>query len=209
MSILLSKLEPERQLALVNSALKEFSVKGYDGASTNVIAKEANISKALMFHYITNKEVFFLYLYDYCLNLIQSDYLQLMDNGERDIFKRLEQSYLLQIELLQRHPWLFDFNQLSAPTKSTVINQKLAERANEKEPFCFERLFADIDESLFREELTIQRCKELIFWGNVGFTNDILGDIRKTPSRNVDYEAIINKLTGYFSELRLIFYREE
>lgn len=86
----LSKLAPERRLRLLNAALKEFAVKGFDGASTNVIAKEANLSKALMFHYITSKEELFLYLYDYCAKLIQEEYLQQLDEQESDLFKRLE-----------------------------------------------------------------------------------------------------------------------
>ncbi|MBC1645335.1 TetR/AcrR family transcriptional regulator, partial [Listeria welshimeri] len=50
----ISKLDKKRKIAILNSALKEFTIKGYDEASTNVIAKEADISKALMFHYIGN-----------------------------------------------------------------------------------------------------------------------------------------------------------
>ena len=56
-------LEPERRNAILNAALKEFAGKGFDDASTNVIAKEASISKPLMFHYVNNKKDFFLFLY--------------------------------------------------------------------------------------------------------------------------------------------------
>ena len=50
MSAKLLNLEPGRRDAILNAALKEFILEGYDKASTNVIAKEAGISKALMFH---------------------------------------------------------------------------------------------------------------------------------------------------------------
>ena len=55
----LLELEPTRRNAILNAALKEFASKGYDEASTNVIAKEAGISKGLMFHYVGSKEIFF------------------------------------------------------------------------------------------------------------------------------------------------------
>ncbi|MBC1744267.1 helix-turn-helix transcriptional regulator [Listeria welshimeri] len=53
------KLNEERKIVLLNSALMEFVSKGYDEASTNTIAKNAGISKSLMFHYVTNKNSFF------------------------------------------------------------------------------------------------------------------------------------------------------
>ena len=68
-------LKPERRNAILNAALKEFARKGYDEASTNVIAKEAGISKPLMFHYVNNKKDFFLSLYDYCLEALKGNIL--------------------------------------------------------------------------------------------------------------------------------------
>ena len=37
------KLKPEKQERILNAAIKEFSQKGYENASTNEIVKEANI----------------------------------------------------------------------------------------------------------------------------------------------------------------------
>ena len=60
MPIKLLDLEPQRRDAILNAALKEFAVQGYDNASTNVIAKNAGISKALMFHYVAISRSYFL-----------------------------------------------------------------------------------------------------------------------------------------------------
>lgn len=60
MATKLLNLETERRDSILNAALKEFVLQGYDNASTNVIAKEAAISKALMFHYVSSKQEFFL-----------------------------------------------------------------------------------------------------------------------------------------------------
>src|SRR5690625_162215 len=90
MQLKISKLEPKRKDAILNAALKEFSTNGFDNASTNVIAKEAGISKGLMFHYITSKEKLFLFLYDYCVDRINKEYIDLMNFNEKDIFERLK-----------------------------------------------------------------------------------------------------------------------
>jgi AcrR family transcriptional regulator len=75
----LMNLEPERRNAIINAGLKEFAAKGFDEASTNVIAKESGISKGLMFHYVNNKKDLFLFLYDYCTEMINKEYIYLIN----------------------------------------------------------------------------------------------------------------------------------
>lgn len=72
-------LEPQRRDAILNAALKEFALRGFDNASTNVIAKEAGISKALMFHYVNNKQELFLFVYDYFTKLLDKEYFTKMN----------------------------------------------------------------------------------------------------------------------------------
>ncbi|WP_236674755.1 TetR/AcrR family transcriptional regulator [Enterococcus sp. BWR-S5] len=204
--MMIEKLEKERRLLLINAALEEFSVKGYDKASTNSIAKEAGLSKALMFHYVKNKEALFLYLVDYCTERINKDYTQKMNNNEKDIFERLKQSYLLQIELRKTYPWIFEFNELAAVTKSEPINEKLREKTAQGNG-CFEELFESIDETKFCQELSVERCKELIFWSNIGFTEQQLLKIKGTERGTIDYDGIIQEIDQYFTDLKTIFYK--
>lgn len=205
--MLIGNLEDNRRDAILNAALKEFATKGFDKASTNVIAKESGISKGLMFHYVNSKKDLFLFLYDYCTDMINKEYFELMNFNEQDIFERLRQSYLLQIELLQKHPWIFEFNKVITITKSEEINKELEERTKGKQSLCYETMFNLIDESKFREGLDVERCKQLIFWANIGFTNQILEDIRNSEKNELDYDMIIAQLDVFFNELRKIFYQ--
>jgi len=200
-------LEEKRRDALLNAALKEFAAKGFDEASTNVIAKESGISKGLMFHYVNSKKDLFLFLFDYCTDRINKDYFELMNFNERDIFERLRQSYLLQLELMQKHPWIFEFNKVNTTTKSEEIKNELEERVKGKQPLCYETMFDLIDESRFKENLDFERCKQLIFWANVGFTNQILEEIRNSENNKLNYDEITAEIDGYFNELRKIFYK--
>lgn len=203
----ISNLESKRRNVILNAALKEFATKGFDEASTNVIAKESGVSKGLMFHYVNSKKDLFLFLYDYCTDMINKEYLDLMDFNEKDIFERLRQSYLLQIELLQKHPWIFEFIKMIATTQSDEINKELEKRVNEKQSLCHETMFDNVDESEFREGLDVERCKQLIFWSNIGFTNQILEDIRNSEITQLDYDHILTELDSYLNELRKIFYK--
>lgn len=206
MTTKLMSLEPAKRNAILNAALKEFATKGFDKASTNIIAKEAEISKPLMFHYVGSKQELFLCVYDYFSDLLDKKYYSKIDSTEKDIFSRLRQSYLLQIELIKLHPWVFEFNELSIPTKSDAINEELEKRASKKQLLCSNELLDMVDESKFRKGLDIEKCKQFILWANIGFTNQILSDIRSATIDTVNYEAIIKKFDEHFDELRKVFY---
>jgi len=197
-------LHPQRRDAILNAALKEFSTQGYDNASTNIIAKEAGISKALMFHYVSSKQELFLVVYDYFSDLMKKEYFELMNYDEKDIFYRLRQSYLLQIKLFEKYPWISEFNKLSRTTNSHQVNEELQNRIQHSS--CYPKLFDEIDETKFRKGLDIEKCKEFIFWANIGFTNQLLDEIRSAETNAVNFEMIIKKLDGYFDELRKVFY---
>lgn len=199
-------LEPPRRNAILNAALKEFALRGFDNASTNVIAKEAGISKALMFHYISSKQELFLFVYDYFAELLDKEYYTKMVFSEKDIFARLRQSYLLQIDLIKQYPWILEFNKLTAVTSSDEINKALEKRTGIKQSACDHQIFDRIDVSKFRAGLNIDKCKKLIFWSTIGFTNQLLDEIRSSQTTNLDYIHIITTLDEYFDELRKIFY---
>lgn len=199
-------LNTERRDAILNSALKEFTLRGFDDASTNVIAKEAGISKALMFHYVSNKQELFLVVYDFFSNLMKKDYFELINYDEKDIFNRLRQSYILQIKLMEKYPWILEYSKLSSKTRSSEINREIEKRRQEEYANCYPKLFDDIDISQFRKELDIEKCKQIIFWSNIGFTNQLLDEIRNTQNSSLNSRLIINKLDNYFDEFKKIFY---
>ncbi len=120
----LLNLESKRREEIINAALKEFAAKGFDDASTNVIAKEAGISKSLMFHYVNNKKDFFLFLYDYCLEIIKKEYFDLIDLDEKDIFERLSNTYMLKVKVLKKYPWIFDFTKVVVFTDSEDVKKR-------------------------------------------------------------------------------------
>lgn len=199
-------LNAERRDAILNSALKEFTSRGFDDASTNVIANEAGISKALMFHYVRNKQELFLVVYDFFSNLIKKDYFELMNYDEKDIFNRLRQSYVLQINLMEKYPWILEYSKLSSVTHSSEINKEIKKRKQEEYANCYPKLFDDIDISQFRKEIDIEKCKQIIFWSNIGFTNQLLDEIRNTQNSSLNSKLIIDELDNYFEELKKLFY---
>lgn len=205
MSVKLLALEAGRRDKILNAALKEFASRGYDKASTNVIAKEAGLSKPLLFHYVGNKQELFLAVFDYFSDLMTKEYFERMNYEERDIFKRLQQSYLLQINLVQRYPSILEFKKLE---QSPIIDKKRKKIPTD----CDQKIFAGIDITKFRKGLDIEKSKELILWANLGFTDKILNEILSSKkidrSESFDAENILKQLDDYFAELKKLFYKD-
>ena len=200
-------LEPERQSIILNAALKEFARKGFDDASTNVIAKESGISKPLMFHYVNNKKDFFLFLYDYCLDILGREYFDRIDLHEKDIFERLRQTCLLKIQVLQKYPWIFDFVKVAVFTESEAVKDELEKKRKMVESRSFERFYGDIDTSCFRSELNVDKAKHLIFWAVGGYADQILNQFKSLDAPEFDYEKILAEFDGYLNELRKAYYK--
>ena len=198
------ELDSQRRDAILNAALKEFSLQGYDNASTNVIAKEAGISKALMFHYVGSKQELFLVVYDFFSDLMKKEYFDLMNYDEKDIFDRLRHSYALQIVLLKKYPWITEIGNLSRITNSEEINRELKKRV--EHTCCYPKLFDGVDTTKFRKGLDIEICKQFILWVNIGFTNQLLDEIRTDETKTIDADILLQKLDGYLDELKKVFY---
>ena len=207
MSTKLLDLEPQRRDALLNAALKEFAQRGFDHASTNAIAKEAGISKALMFHYASSKQCLFLTTFDYFADLLNMKYSNQLDLVAEDIFESLRQSYLLQLELTKQYPWIFEFNKLSATTNSKEVNKELEKRAKKKQPSYSDPIFKMIDKSRLRAGLDIEKCKHIILWANVGFTNQILNEIRNSEYSSLNYDLIVERIDNFIDSQKSIFYK--
>lgn len=199
-------LESERRNAILNSALREFAKKGFSDASTNVIARESGISKPLMFHYVNNKKDFFLFLYDYCLDILQKEYFDKVNLEERDLFERLRQTSLLKIKVMQKYPWIFDFVKVSVRDESEVMAE-LLKRRKKVEDNSLERFYNDIDISRFRNNLDIEKAKQLIFWAVGGYAEQVLNRVKDLNLESINLKDIQNEFDEYLNELRKAYYK--
>ena len=94
---------------IINGAMKCFSIHGYDKASMADIAKEAGVSKALLFHYFETKKKLFLYLWDLTAektreSLVASDVV-----GDKDFFSVMEKGLKAKMDLARSWPWMAIF----------------------------------------------------------------------------------------------------
>ncbi|KAF0194058.1 MAG: transcriptional regulator [Bacillota bacterium] len=203
----LQHLDNMRRNAIINAGLWEFASRQYDDASTNTIAREAGLSKPLLFHYINSKKDFFIYLLDYSLELLQSQYFDLIDYREHDLLERLQQTSLLKLRVMQQYPLIFDFIKVALLTDSQTVATEINERKQQVKEQNMQGFYSDIDESKFAVGLNAQKCKQLITWAIAGFSSQILEQVRSSSFGDVDFKRISDEFDSYLAELRKAFYR--
>lgn len=203
----LENLDTERKDAIINSALAEFAAKGYEEASTIIIAKNAGISKGLMFHYVSSKKDLFLYLYDYSLNIILTDFFGSINMNERDMLERCRQIAFVKIELLHKHPQLFDFIKVAIYTDCENVKVELDKKGKYTRIVAFEKLFKNVDDSKFKDDIDIEKVKELIVWSLNGIADKLQSKIKGLSWDEMDFDRLIAECDSYFKVLRQVFYK--
>ena len=94
---------------IINSAFKVFSMNVFEKASTELIVKDAEISRGLLYHYFTSKQELFEYIQYFAYHIISESMAKEIDWESDDIFDRLSKSMKVKLELINMYPHVFDF----------------------------------------------------------------------------------------------------
>jgi len=169
-------LEPKRREAIINAALREFAGRGYDHASTNVMAREAGLSKPLFFHYVKSKKDLFLYLCDYSLDVVKTMTEELLKpvKAERDIFKRLRLMIEARVRVFRKIPDLYRFFVAAFFTDAEAVRNEMRSRQAKYHAMGINQVFTgEIDASRFKEGIDIEKALKIIGWTSEGFACEI------------------------------------
>jgi TetR/AcrR family transcriptional regulator len=196
-------LSTEKQERILNAALKEFAQKGYKNASTNEIVKGAKISKGLLFHYFSNKKSLFMFLLDHAGNIFLDEFYSRLNYDETDIVSRWRQIVLLKIDLIQKHPDLYEFLITSSTDDSLEIKLEVESRSKGILEDGYKRLLENIDTSGYKEGLDIKRVSDIIIWIVQGFGNSELEKMKHIPEYKTHYD--LNVIMAEFDEYMELF----
>lgn len=200
-------LDEEKRQRILNAAMKEFAVKGYDHASTNKIVEGAEIAKGLLFHYFKSKKQLFLYLYDYGIELVVNEIAPKVDMNEKDFFNRLMKAQMAKLELIRKYPDIMDFLKAAYLEESVEVRLELSGRNQDIMLSNFRKAFEDIDTSVFRADLDIGLVINTVAWAYEGFANTYMVRIKNASVDSLDYDAMIAEAKAYSEFLKKCFYK--
>ena len=144
----------ERKQQILEAALEVFAMNGYHKASISHIAKEANISKGLLYNYFDNKEKLLLDVMKDGINYLLRGYGQQSNSPAKDQLKKMIIDSFDFMDEDQRH-WRLYFSTMIQTEVQQLVMEKLMEslmpvfenlasifgQLGFKEPFMEARIF--------------------------------------------------------------------
>lgn len=197
------ELNSEKKLKIINSGLSIFSCRGYKKTSINDIAICAGVSKALIFHYFKNKKSLFLFLLKYCIELTSSEIKTKLSKSETDFFKAINLTQRIKINMLKKHPEIFNFLAMAYVEKSEEVKPEINLIFQEEIELGFNFVFKYVDFSKFKQNCSPDMASKIVMWCAEGFINCL------PKIQEIDVEAVCNEFEKYLVLLRNSFYKEE
>lgn len=96
----------DKKHRIIDAAIKLISKKGYHGATTSLIAKEAGVSQGLIFHYFGNKEGLFFSLLKEKSEMFKEEFEKSVGD-ERNALKKIEIAMLTHARLIPKEEKFF------------------------------------------------------------------------------------------------------
>lgn len=164
-------LPGEKRNIIIDSALTAFSQNGYKKASAGDIASAAGISKAMIFYYFGSKADMYLYLVEYCLNIVIGEIENQDDASVTDFFDRIKLISDIKMSAMKKHPRMPSF--LSSvyfetdPEVESCIKNLLAGTEGTRERLTVGR--ADI--SKFKEGIDPKLVVKFLTWASEGYAS--------------------------------------
>lgn len=200
-------LEYLKQQRIINAALKEFAEKGYEQASTNQIVKNAGIGKGMLFYYFKNKRELYLYLIDYCLDITLNEYLHLIDTNEMDFIDRMRQASQIKVRSFTEKPNVFYFMGSLLLTNELELPVELETRMEELQRLGYSKLYDNIDTSLFRDDVDVNKVYKLIRWSIEGYQNELTNRLKSEKLTSIDLDPLWDEFYEYLDILKKSFYK--
>lgn len=155
-------LSDEKRNKIIEASLEEFSKKGYERASTNVIVKNAGISKGLLFHYFKTKKNLFIYLFDRIVEEFVATFYDFIDDSSSDIFDRLMSWTIVKFRLYYQKPLEYRFLTVSIYDSPEEIKEDILKRYERISSEVMKRFMENLDLSRYRKDVDINRSLSFI-----------------------------------------------
>lgn len=204
------QLEKTKQQQIINAALQEFTVNGFEKASTNKIVKAAEIGKGTLFYYFNNKKDLYVFLVEYCLDIIQKDFFNQIDMTEKDFIERWKMVSFIKLDYLRKYPNAMNFLTRAALQEEEQLSDDLKRQIDELQADGREMLYRDIDDSLFRKDVDPKRAMKLIQWVFAGYEEELRHQFKLLDmTEAIDYQPYFNDFFAYLDVLKKVFYTRE
>lgn len=142
-----------KRTRILDAAEIEFGTKGYEAASTNIIHKEAEVSKGTIFRYFNSKAELYYQLFIERLDKVVAAINNIEFKSE-DIYEKIIEITAWKIAYFTQHPYLSQIfiEAFSNPPKE--IANKISKEYKRVMKLSLDNFFSQIDMNDFSNEYT-------------------------------------------------------
>lgn len=211
MSEIFENLPFEKRQKIIDACIEEFSLNGYEKASTNSIVKKAEISKGTLFNYFGNKRDLFLYIFEYCVENLTSKFFKVKDAQPADIFDRLMWYSMLKMKIYFEKPLMSRLVVTAVTNMPRELKGVLSERIDELYAQYIPMFLDDIDTSKFRDGIDSKKAVELVSIFLDGFSNKLIKEYKDHPADEIisQMDNLIKECNEYLDMLKHGIYKEQ
>jgi len=139
---------------ILDSALTEFSSQGYGASSVNTICSAQGVSKGIIYHYFSTKDVLFLACVEECFTLL-TDYLkEKIEMAGGDIENRLGEYFEVRNAFFAEHPVYQRIFCEAVVTPPAHLKEEILERRKNFDSLNIEILEGLLNGVLLRQRIT-------------------------------------------------------
>lgn len=188
-----------KQDAIINAALKSFALNGYKKTSTDVIVREAGISKGLLFHYFISKQGLYAFIFDYSVKYMTLELTQSVKQGEADFFEIQLMIEQAKTRVMKNYPYMQQFLsgvrfESNSEALAAIGDQKHAMEA------IYNGIYKQADNTKFKDFVEVGRVIRMINWMSEGFIRD------KFNEGEANLDAMITEFGKYLEMLKKHLY---
>lgn len=202
-------LEPEKRERILDAAYDEFAKEGYKEASTNRITKEAGISKGVLFYYFGSKQALYQYLADLSMRAVYEGYLCHIGEDSGDFIRRYAHMGEMKRRAIRELPHAFAFfSSLYLRAAPEALTPQMNARLGRVREDGLNRLYENLDMSLFRPDLRPERVIKMIRYCMDGYESELMRELADWDGslENDDFQKWWDRFYMYLDELRTVFY---
>lgn len=199
-------METEKRNRVINASMSEFS-KGFKPASTDLISQKAGISKGLLFHYFGTKKNLYLFMLDYAMEAVISEYKSILNSKEKDLLEIVWQMALLKRELCSQYPDIFEFLTTFYYEISEEPKSDFALKYIKLKKEIYKLLYDKIDETLLKENIDKVMASNIIRWTLEGLSEKITHEKKPFKQMHEEFDVYLHETKSYLDLLRQLLYR--
>lgn len=188
------KLPSEKQQRILNAAYKVFSQSSYKKAPMSEIADEGGISKALLFHYFTNKLELYMFLWNRSLEQIHRASFEYHVADTADFFEILHRSLLAKCSVIRSDPYVFQFAVKAYFEQESIVKLNIQKSFHRVNKVSEKMLWKTAEVSKFRPDIDIGLMYQEILWTSEGYLRQmILSGKLDADQMEKDFERMIEQ----------------